>query len=338
MLHEYLNAAVALTQQHDSRTLAECLIETLRRFCSAKEIILYNISNTHNDLEFNESNIHNAVVWNALDDSGKMGRMIREFQGLLRCVQTQKMVVTDSEREGYRNLVLPIYGSRYLMGLLAIEEVAADEFDVEIVAKFLQIYAHLGILLNRNEHDALTGLLNRESFDRRMKSMLQSIGDSDRRSPLPSGAYAKCFAILDIDHFKKVNDQFGHLYGDEVLLLFSRLMTRTFRHGDLLFRYGGEEFAVVLINIDIETALGVLDRFRQVVAEYDFPQIGKLSVSIGVTIMEESDAMATVIDQADKALYFAKQTGRNRVYSYEKLVADGRLTRSEIRAGDIELF
>lgn len=338
MLHEYLNAAVALTQQHDSRTLAECLIETLRWFGSAKEIILYDISNSNNDLEFNESNIDNAVVSNALDDGRAMGRTIRDFQGLLRCVQTQKMVATDSGREGYRDLVFPIYGSRYLTRLLAIEEVAADDFDAEILAKFLQIYAHLSILLNRNEHDALTGLLNRQSFDRRMKSLLQTIGDSERRSPLPSGAYAKCFAMLDVDHFKQINDKFGHLYGDEVLLLFSRLMTRTFRHGDLLFRYGGEEFAVVLMNANIETALIVLDRFRQIVAEYDFPQIGKMSVSIGVTIMAESDAMAWVIDRADKALYYAKQTGRNRVYSYETLLAEGRLSRGDTKAGDIELF
>lgn len=338
MLHEYLNAAVALTRQHDSRTLAECLIETLRQFGSAKEINLYSLSNTHNDLEFNESNIHNAVVWHVLDETGKLGRMIRDFPGLLGCVQTQKMVATDSERTGCRNLVFPIYGSRYVMGLLAVEEVAADDFDAEIVTIFLQIYAHLSILLSRNERDALTGLLNRQSFDRRMKTMLQTIGDSDRRSLLPSSAYSKCFAMLDIDHFKQVNDKFGHLYGDEVLLLFSRLMTKTFRYGDLLFRYGGEEFAVVLMNVDIETAVIVLERFRKVVAEYDFPQIGKMSVSLGVTIMAEKDAMAWVIDRADRALYCAKQTGRNCVHAYEQLLAEGRLSRGDSKAGDIELF
>lgn len=69
--------------------------------------------------------------------------------------------------------------------------------------------------------------------------------------------------VLDIDHFKSINDRFGHLYGDEVLLLLSRIMRKNFREGDLLFRYGGEEFIVLLQNVDEERAKCVLERLRQ---------------------------------------------------------------------------
>ena len=316
MVHEYLNAAIALTQQRETAKLAACLI----------------------DVEFNESNIHNAVVWNALNDSRAMGRMIPQEDGLLCCVQTQGVVTRDSERAGYKRLVLPIYGTRYLTSILLIDEVAEDGFDMDAVVGLLKIYANQRMLLDCNERDALTGLFNRQSFDTRMKSLLHSIGRLNRRSPLSHGSSAKCFAIADIDHFKRVNDGYGHLYGDEVLLLFARLMMRTFRHEDLLFRYGGEEFAVVLMDVDIEAAMLALERFRRTVEVYDFPQIGNKSVSIGVTVMMEHEAMTTVIDRADRALYYAKETGRNRVCCYEKLLAAGEFQPEEAKAGDIELF
>jgi diguanylate cyclase (GGDEF)-like protein len=142
---------------------------------------------------------------------------------------------------------------------------------------------------------------------------------------------------MDIDHFKQVNDEYGHLYGDEVLLLFSRLMTKSFRHYDLLFRYGGEEFVVVLNNTDLETALTILERFRITIENYNFPQIGRKTISIGVTEISDQTMLSNVIDRADKALYYAKKNGRNQVCCYEKLVGAG-LISNKTATEDIELF
>lgn len=147
-----------------------------------------------------------------------------------------------------------------------------------------------------------------------------------------------CFAILDIDHFKHVNDEYGHLYGDEVLTLMSRLMVQAFRREDLLFRYGGEEFAVVLANADLEIAASVLERFRRKVEAYAFPQIGHKTVSIGFAAMGAEFGAEKVVLCADRALYYAKKNGRNQSHCYEALVAAKKLEPVAQVTGDIELF
>jgi diguanylate cyclase (GGDEF)-like protein len=128
---------------------------------------------------------------------------------------------------------------------------------------------------------------------------------------------------MDLDRFKKINDTFGHLHGDEVLMLFSGLMKQSFRATDLLVRYGGEEFVVVLNDTTMANCEMVLDRFREKVAEHWFPEIGHVTVSIGAARIERKRLPAEVLDQADKALYYAKRSGRNRVCIYEKLGKQG---------------
>jgi diguanylate cyclase (GGDEF)-like protein len=338
MSQELLKIAVALTQRRDSHNLAMTLVEVVRQLVPARRITLYTLSNKQGDLEFNESNMTSCVFRDALEMADAPERLIAEEPDLVFCVRTQKRVTKDAGPEGRQRMVLPIYGSRYVSQLLVGEGVKISLDGLESLTSLLTIYTNQAALLSRNELDALTGLYNRQSFEERMKRVLQMAGSEDRRSEVRSSKDGHCFAILDIDHFKQVNDQYGHLYGDEMLLLFARIMTRTFRHEDLLFRYGGEEFAVVLSKVRTENALIALERFRRAVEAYNFPQIGKKTVSVGVTEIGQGETIGAVIDRADKALYFAKEHGRNGVYSYERLLAEGHLTPVEIAPGAIELF
>ena len=118
----------------------------------------------------------------------------------------------------------------------------------------------------------------------------------------------------------------------------ARLMVQAFRHEDLLFRYGGEEFAVVLANADLEIAAVALERFRRKVEAYAFPQIGYKIVSIGFTALRAEQGVEQVVMCADKALYFAKQNGRNQTRCYETLVAEGKLEPVIQPQGEVELF
>jgi len=131
------------------------------------------------------------------------------------------------------------------------------------------------------------------------------------------------YVMLDIDHFKSINDSMGHLFGDEVLLLLAQQMTESFRDNDLLFRYGGEEFAMVLMDITPEQAQQTLDRFRKKIANHKFPNISQVTVSIGYTHFDTSLTMDELISQADNSLYYCKTTTRNTVYCYQDLVAQG---------------
>ncbi|MDA0821820.1 MAG: GGDEF domain-containing protein [Proteobacteria bacterium] len=158
----------------------------------------------------------------------------------------------------------------------------------------------------------MTGLLNRQSFDYRFEDLIEYHQKNPNRIKTDTNPW---LAIADIDHFKRVNDTYGHLFGDEILLLVSRIMRQVFRFDDLFFRYGGEEFIIILNNTDAIGAELALERFRSAIQNYVFPRIGEMTVSIGWTGIGQQEFSTDVIHRADKALYFAKENGRNRVVS-----------------------
>ncbi|HEX6364379.1 MAG TPA: GGDEF domain-containing protein, partial [Albitalea sp.] len=143
--------------------------------------------------------------------------------------------------------------------------------------------------------------------------------------------------MIDIDHFKLVNDGFGHLIGDEVLLLLSRLMRSSFRFHDRLYRFGGEEFVVLMRCDTDEDARGAFERLRLNTLAYAFPQVGHISVSVGFTEVRAGDSPSAAIERADQAVYYAKSHGRNQVQSHADLAARGEVDVST-KIGDVELF
>ena len=196
----------------------------------------------------------------------------------------------------------------------------------------LEIYSNQYELLLKNQVDKLTGLSNRQLLEEKI-SRLTAGDTADRRKNEPE----RIVVIFDIDHFKLINDRFGHLYGDEVLVLISHMMKLAFRTDDWLFRYGGEEFLVFLNNVGIEDGRSAINRFLYQVESHDFPQIGKVTISCGYTIYESRENFSTIFDRADKALYFAKENGRNQSRFYEDLVATADIESTE-RDSDIDLF
>ena len=226
--------------------------------------------------------------------------------------------------------------------LLVIEQTTPDVGHAALFHGFAAIYRNYLTILRDAERDTLTGLKNRKTFDGNIGRIIANARrvasgqPSDNRRQHPDREF-HWMAICDIDHFKRVNDTFGHVFGDEVLLLFSALMRKTFRSEDLLFRFGGEEFVVVLAPTTLDLAGKVLERFRAVVENFTFPQVGRVTASVGYVRINADDIPTAVLGQADAALYYAKNHGRNRVCSYEALVASGELTVSH-EEGSSELF
>ncbi len=209
----------------------------------------------------------------------------------------------------------------------------ADEVSGEI-AVLARIYGNQIRLLDYSELDSLTRLLNRKTFDETFDRLLTPpSADEDevmdeRRHDAGNGSPA-WLAVIDIDHFKRINDSFGHLFGDEVLLRMGELMRKTFRSGDRLFRFGGEEFVVLLNASDEAQVRTTFERFRLSVEHHPFPQVGTVTCSIGFTAVAETDVPTDVVGRADEALYFAKDNGRNRVSCYEQLLGAGLIARKE---------
>ena len=139
--------------------------------------------------------------------------------------------------------------------------------------------------------------------------------------------------VIDIGHFKAINDSYGHIYGDEVLILVARLLESSIRDYDLAFRFGGEEFVILMQAFDGDDAEYAFDRMRIKMSEHGFAKIEPLTVSIGVAQISHQMGSAEVIDQADKALYYAKENNRDRSCIYESLISQQR-----IKGKDIEIF
>jgi len=171
-------------------------------------------------------------------------------------------------------------------------------------------------------------LLNRKTFDDQFERLLALAerhreNASDRRRL--ETKHPCWLAIVDIDHFKQINDNFGHLFGDEVLIRLADLMRRAFRTDDTLFRFGGEEFVVMLRHAPEDAIQSIFERFRASVENYEFPQVGRVTCSVGIAFVDDRLTPAELLGRADEALYYAKGHGRNRVCNFDHLVMIGEL-------------
>lgn len=152
--------------------------------------------------------------------------------------------------------------------------------------------------------DPLTGVFNRRKFH---ESLAIAITAAVRHQHL--------FALLmlDIDNFKSINDRFGHQAGDGVLRTICELIETSVRSADQIFRVGGEEFCLVAIAMDVEQARILAEKIRRVIESHLFPEVGKVTISIGIAYFKEGDDQQNIYARADNALYQAKRQGRNRV-------------------------
>jgi diguanylate cyclase len=158
--------------------------------------------------------------------------------------------------------------------------------------------------------DPLTGLGNRKYFDRSIEMAVQAAQATGEPLSL---------LMFDIDHFKSFNDSYGHLTGDQVLRLVGMSLKQTIKGQDITARYGGEEFAVVLPNTALRQALTVADHIRRAVMAKELKKkstgeiLGRVTISVGVSILKQDDDTDSLIERADACLYAAKRNGRNRV-------------------------
>ena len=158
--------------------------------------------------------------------------------------------------------------------------------------------------------DSLTGINNRLALDRNLDREVELAHRHDTTLSM---------IIVDVDHFKKINDNLGHSAGDAVLKSLVTCIKETMRSSDMLFRYGGEEFALILTGTDLDGARQVGERLRAAVASYPFVYNNEdldLTVSIGVASLGRRDSANRLFNKADAALYQAKKAGRNQVHSH----------------------
>ena len=211
-------------------------------------------------------------------------------------------------------LVVPVQRSGQLMGAMELyltgwRELTEDQADLlnGVASQAAIAIRHAQLYQAQEENaltDELTKLPNRRALAQRF---LQEMQRARRHRK------AIAFMMIDLDHFKQVNDTYGHLNGDAVLAELAQIISTGARESDVCARYGGEEFAMILHETTEAGARTLADRIRAKVAAATFPGGLKLTISIGVAATDEPALFTSLIDRADQALYAAKQGGRNQV-------------------------
>ncbi|QDL53193.1 GGDEF domain-containing protein [Rhodoferax aquaticus] len=235
--------------------------------------------------------------------------------------------------------MFPLMGSQGLSGLISMRlSQPMVEQDQELINGILRVYSNYHALLDESQRDRLTGLYNRHAMDLNIDRMWSVLGRESKHADARRSSVVQMYAlaVIDIDHFKKVNDEFGHILGDEILLLVSRLISSCFRKSDPVYRYGGEEFLVVTGADSAQAMHTLFERVRAKVAAHYFPQVENVTVSLGYTIIDPALSPSENIGRADRALYVAKDMGRNQVQSYSDLIERGLI--KDMRYGSTELF
>ena len=331
-----LDAVVSLAEPRDVSGLNDAFLSILKEHIPHRAVKVYEITN-----EF----------VSAISDEGKQDQTLRlilktqdnnsavnlEFNDLdvQKCITDKTAVTGQSATNGLERSIFPIPGLATPLGLLVIEG-RVDESCKNFLDPLLRIYSSHAFILNRNEHDSLTGLFNRHVMQNKLNQIYHCQANGKRKNDETEQTW--CIALLDIDYFKMINDQHGHLFGDEVLVMFSRLLQRSFREDDLLFRYGGEEFLVALKNVDIDKAMMTLNRFRERVESTPFEKLEQVTVSIGFTVMDTNQTLQGIIERADRALYYSKYQGRNQTHCFERLLDKGLVDDTDTVTDNIKIF
>jgi diguanylate cyclase (GGDEF)-like protein len=310
------------------------LATVIRRVAQAKELRLWRVVRTDGERAFREHiALPGATAGTKAQSKAAQGPELADSgiqADLRRCFETRAHL----RRTSANSDLFPGFDGRDIVYLLEIRRPTAPTRDQKLlILKMLRIYCSLATTLNASDRDELTGLLNRRTFDHIFNEIAAPIKAAGSGGQLPKperrrGKFKSLdahLAVIDIDFFKRISEQFGQAGGDQVRVLLAGLMTECFRDHDRIFRFGGGRFVMLLTNTDFQDAEAALERFRARVEDFQFSQAGRITVSIGLAKLQPDDSGQAAFTRAAQALKVAEKAGRNQIQYYELLVANGTL-------------
>jgi diguanylate cyclase (GGDEF)-like protein len=345
IMEALLKHLIDMTCQRDHTLLDSSVVSALHELVGATQVRVHDL------FRFRDALYLRPRVWITAGkvvsaeetlNADNAGEALAGYPALVDGIRQRQDCVEDSGSNGECILWLPVWLNDKVSTCVELVNPTPYTNDARrVIEGILCVYRNYQNILDYSERDSLTGLLNRKTFDEKFSRLLTcsalegSPQDKEERRNQAS-ASGQWLAVVDIDHFKRVNDQFGHLYGDEVLILVANLLRSSFRSQDRVFRFGGEEFVVLLRSATLEDAHRIFERFRANVERHAFPQVGTVTVSVGFAGIS-SESPVVILGHADQALYYAKSSGRNRVCHYDELVRSGQL-HSEVSNDTVEFF
>lgn len=272
----------------------------------------------------------------------------------MRCLQSRELVeYAWAGDNGPRISYLPLFldSRNEEEGIIEVHSgFSLSEPQLQVIGDLHHVFTNMYNLLAYSDRDALTGLLNRKSLDDTFyHAVLDELGElgskdkaldavvapgQERRHRVPPNYW---LGSISVDNFGELSDRSGHLIAEEVLLLVARIMNNTFRTYDRLYRFGGEQFGVLMHCPDEALVLAAFERFRANVEKFNFPQVGRVTVSAGFTRITADDSPSTTLERAERAVDYAQHHGKNQAFSHPELVRRGVL-ESVNKVGEVDVF
>lgn len=338
-----------MTSIRDTELLEQSLLRTLGPLLGVLDTALYRTDERHSLVRV--LHYHRSKVVEA-DGVARMVERIEDVQNLsdvprevIALTENVRLLGKPCARKRQNEVIVayPLFGGNEVCGYFVFaRDREASAGEDAIIRGVLEVFSNYYALLDISQRDRLTGLFNRQALENSFDRIWNILSRPDYYQEIPGGrrelppVQKYWLAVIDIDHFKTINDNYGHMVGDEILLLVSRLMSSTFRSSDLLYRYGGEEFVAIVAAENAAIARNIFERVRLAIEAHLFPRIDHLTVSIGYCQANPDVLPVEVLSRADRSLYQAKQDGRNRVYDYDELVRNGVF--KEISCSEPEFF
>jgi len=350
----FVDSLAEITRHVDKEAIEKSLLQTLCEFTPSAEYRIYRIlpdttATTLALIAYAKNGIVNTLDYEIKDT--KLPEIF--FHSISLAIETQTVQIINKSSDNEKiHIIYPAMDKNDENFAILIQSCTDLDFEIQrLVHALLKVYSNYLELIDKTRRDKLTRLLNRETLDAEITRILirnntsthntlksPSYSESDARQTTKNNLY--WLGLLDIDFFKKVNDTYGHVYGDEVLILVARLLEKNIRDCDFAFRYGGEEFVIILTSDNATTAMQAFERIRLEINHTSYANIENLSISIGIHQITNQINPASIIEEADQALYYAKKHGRNQCQSYEKLVSEGLITKNfdNIESGEADFF
>lgn len=346
---KFIDSLAEITRYRDREVIERSLLKTLLEFEKESSFRLYQVLDCEPELKL-------GLLAYASNDNIITAENIKHYelptyfeQALKDVVLTGKIVSIELENNLKEiQIIYPACDANDEIFAILIQTAKRSDYEMQrFVHSFLRIYSNYLEMIEITKRDKLTGLLNRETLESEITRILISnhmpcSSDDHYHNTFCNGVRHKgslknWLCVLDIDHFKRVNDQYGHIYGDEILILVARLLEKSVRELDKIFRFGGEEFIIIVKSYDAIEALQTLERIRHVVETHKYAKISSLTVSVGATEITNQTDPRSVIDAADSALYYAKKNGRNQSHLYEDLVEQNKIIAPSNNFTDSEI-
>lgn len=319
-----INSVIELTEQRQLKSLAESLVSTMKQTFCISDVAFVNV----------DSKIHFPVK--LLPGGDKFNHSTMP-DCVRQCIDDKRPVAI--EENGNFMVAVPILMQGAVVKVLWVQAPEAlNEHQQFMLRSFARIYENFFNIVLDSETDSLTGLLNKKAFYSQVATAMEqdpgTVQLADNRHSEPGYFW---LVIFDVDKFKKINDTFGHLYGDEILLLVANTMAEIFDESDLLFRFGGDEFVVLMSPRTKAEARAVLQAFQQAIAGIKNDKLWQVTCSMGGVNASGAENPSDLLVQADRALYYVKEHGRAQVAFYCDLLEQGELANAHFD-DDIELF